>query len=549
LKGEIEKPQRSIKNLFFSGVLVLAIANFLVKAVGLISKIALNRVVGSVGAGYYSSAYEIYAYLYVLSTSGLPVALSIMISKSRSKGRLLEAKKTLNIALTLFLIIGLTFSLIMIVFSRQLANFIGAPETFLCIIAIAPTMLFICLSSCMRGYLQGYQLMTPTAVSQFIEAICKVGIGVSLAVWARSRGDADYVVASWTILGVTCGVFFGMIFLYIRKAFFKESLYIPRDVMISEETKNAKLLLKEMLLIAIPITLSSSVLSLTTVLDTLMVQNRLLEFGMNEVGVRIYYGDYTSLVISMFTLPTILLYPIANAIVPIITTARERGNKEYEGRLRTLSIKMIALISIPCAVGLSVFSKPILELLMFKTDSVERAYPWLSIASISVIFLGIISITNAFLNSAGQQRLPIVSMLAGAIVKLVSNYILLARLGILGAPISTVLCYFVASGLNLFFVIKKVGRLPKIGIVFFSPFLCSFASICVCAMIQRLLSQIIMSRIATIIAIIMAVLSYLILILRTRTLSVEEIGVFPNAEKLIKMLTKFKILPKNSENI
>ncbi|MBQ8738233.1 MAG: polysaccharide biosynthesis protein [Clostridia bacterium] len=549
MKGELEKPQRSIKNLFFSGVLVLAVANFLVKAVGLISKIALNRVVGSVGAGYYSSAYEIYAYLYVLSTAGLPVALSIMISKSRSKGRLLEAKKTLNIAIMLFLVIGFSFSLIMIVFSHQLASFIGAPETFLCIITIAPTMLFICLSSCMRGYLQGYQLMTPTAISQFIEAVCKVGIGVSLALWARSRGYADYVVASYTILGVTCGVFLGMVFLYIRKAFFKESLYLPPNTVASTEAKSTKSLLKEMLLIAVPITLSSSVLSLTTVLDTLMVQNRLLKFGMNEVGVRIFYGDYTSLVISMFTLPTILLYPIANAIVPIITTARERKNKEYEARLRTLSIKMIALISIPCAVGLSIFSKPILELLMFKTDSVERAHPWLSIASISVIFLGIISITNAFLNSAGKQRLPIISMLAGAITKLVSNYILLAKIGILGAPISTVLCYFVASGMNLFFVVKKVGDLPKIGRVFLAPFLCSFISIGACAILQRALAQIILPKIATVISIIVSILSYLIIVLRTKTLSKEEISVLPSSDKLIKSLIKFKILPKNSENI
>jgi stage V sporulation protein B len=274
-KCDLRKKPKSAKKLFFSGVLVLTLANFLVKAVGLISKIALNRVVGSIGAGYYSSAYEIYAYLYVISTAGLPVALSIMIAKSRSKGRLLETKKIFDIAIILFLIIGFSFSIIMIAFSKQLALLIGAPETSLCIVAIAPTMLFICLSSCMRGYFQGYQLMAPTAISQFIEAICKVLIGISLALWAKSKGCADNIFASYTILGVTAGVLLGMIFLYLRKIFFREDRFFIGES-ITDDKRTTKEILKEMLSIAIPVTVSSSVLSLTTILDTIMVQNRLL---------------------------------------------------------------------------------------------------------------------------------------------------------------------------------------------------------------------------------------------------------------------------------
>lgn len=164
---------KSAIGMFFSGVFVLTLANILVKAVGLVSKIVLNRVVGSVGAGYYSSAYEIYAYLYVISTSGLPVALSIMVSKSRAKGRFKEAKKIFEVAFIVLLIIGVVFSILMIFFAKQIASFIGAEQTALCIISIAPTMLFICLSSCIRGYFQGYQLMKPTAVSQLIEACDK----------------------------------------------------------------------------------------------------------------------------------------------------------------------------------------------------------------------------------------------------------------------------------------------------------------------------------------------------------------------------------------
>ena len=547
-KCDLKNKPKSAKKLFFSGVLVLTFANFLVKAVGLVSKIALNRVVGSIGAGYYSSAYEIYAYLYVISTAGLPVALSIMIAKSRSKGRLLETKKIFDIAIILFLIIGFAFSIIMIAFSKQLALLIGAPETALCIVAIAPTMLFICLSSCMRGYFQGYQLMAPTAISQFIEAISKVLIGVSLAIWAKSKGCDDNVVASFTILGVTIGVLLGMIFLYLRKAFFKEERFFISEA-IRNEKRSTKEIIKEMLAIAIPVTISSSVLSLTTILDTLMVQNRLVVYGMNEISVRIYYGDYTSLVISMFNLPTIILYPIANALVPMITAAYERKDVEAQRRMRSLSLRFIVIIALPCAMGLGVFSKQILSLLMFRAESVERAAPWLSVASVSVLFLGIIAITNAFLNSQGKQRLPIISMIAGATVKLISNYILLAKIGVMGAPISTVLCYLVASSFNIIFVVKYVGNLPGIFKSVILPLLSSVFSIGAAAFLCKFLSVLVPNSISTIASILFAVLLYSVLILRTRTVEENELALIFNNKKLLKLLKKLKILPSKSKNV
>ena len=125
--------RKSTVNMFFSGVVILTLANILVKAVGLISKIALNRVVGSVGAGYYSSAYEIYAFLYVISTAGLPVALSIMVSKSRARGRFKEAKKIFDVAIVVFLILGAIFASVMILFSSSIAGLISAEKTTLCI--------------------------------------------------------------------------------------------------------------------------------------------------------------------------------------------------------------------------------------------------------------------------------------------------------------------------------------------------------------------------------------------------------------------------------
>ncbi|MBQ7226561.1 MAG: polysaccharide biosynthesis protein [Clostridia bacterium] len=548
--------KKSAVNMFFSGVVILTVANIMVKAVGLISKIALNRVVGSIGAGYYSSAYEIYAFLYIISTSGLPVALSIMVSRSRARGRFKEAKKIYNVAIVLFLIIGGIFAALMLLLSSNIACAISASETTLCIIAIAPTILFVCISSCLRGFFQGYQMMHPTAISQFIEACCKVLVGVGFAFWARAQGYEDHIVAAFTILGVTVGVFLGMVFLYVRKLFFKDKFineaYLQElqskngyCVLQDDSCKSGKELLKELLKIAIPVTISSAVLSLTVIIDTFMVQGRLLAYGMEENLVKVCYGDYTSLVISMCNLPTVLFYPIANALVPLISASNEAKNYEASAKMRSFSLRVINLIAIPCALGLGIFSYPILDLLMFKADSVERAAPWLSVAAISVVFLGLISATNAFLNTAGKQKLPIISMLVGAGAKLIANYFLIGAFGIYGAPIATVICYLFASSLNIFFTVKYVGELPEIKKVFGMPVICGVISIGISALIYLGLAMIIPGKLATIVCIILAVLGYLMMILKTKTVVKNEILMLPKGEKLVFLLEKFKLISKN----
>ena len=544
---------KSAVNMFFSGVVILTIANVLVKAVGLISKIALNRVVGSIGAGYYSSAYEIYAFLYIISTSGLPVALSIMVSKCRARGRFKEAKKIFNVAIVLFLIIGAIFASLMIVFSSNIASVISSPETTLCIIAVAPTILFVCLSSCFRGYFQGYQIMQPTAISQFIEASCKVLVGVGFAIWARAQGYDDFVVAAYTILGVTVGVLLGMIFLYLRKLFFNDKrineAYLcelsARNnycVLEDEKTKGTFTLLKELMVIAVPITISSAVLSLNIIIDTFTVQNGLLAYGLEENLVKITYGDYTSLVLSLCNLPTVLFYPIVNALVPLISAAHETKDFASGARMRSFSMRVINLISIPCALGLGIFSYPILDLLMFKQDSVNRAAPWLSVASISVIFLGLIAATNAFLNTAGKQRLPIVSMVIGAGAKLALNYVLIGKIGIYGAPVSTVICYLLAASINIFFTVKYVGKLPNLKKIFGLPLVCGILSIGLSSLLYLGLSMLLPSKIATVICILTSVIGYLFMIIKTKTVEKEEILLLPFGEKAVKILAKIKFL-------
>mgnify|MGYP002752950156 CR=1 FL=1 len=194
--GRGEKVRNSSK-LFFSGVLILTISNLIVKAIGLMFKIPMNHIVGDEGMGYYNEAYTIYTFLYMISTAGLPTAISIMVADSRAAGKVRQVKRIFRVSLGLFFAIGIVGMLVMLLGAGPLSTMIGAENTKYCIMAIAPTLFFICISSALRGYFQGYQSMFPTAVSQLIEAVCKLGVGITLALYAIRMDLPIYIAAAY----------------------------------------------------------------------------------------------------------------------------------------------------------------------------------------------------------------------------------------------------------------------------------------------------------------------------------------------------------------
>ena len=318
---------KNTSKLFFSGVIVLTVTNLIVKAIGLMFKIPMNHIVGDEGMGYYNSAYTFYTYLYMVSTAGLPTAISIMISDSRAKRQLKQAKSIYRIAMTVFCIIGVVSMLIMLFGSGLMSKAIGAENTKYSIMAIAPTLFFICIASALRGYFQGYQQMVPTAISQFLEAACKLGIGIVFAKYAISQGYEIYIVAAYATVGLTSGALLSMLFMMFSKLLFKEQQYDAEYIAQGEDDSvlPKKTLLKKLILIALPITISASVMSLTNLIDAAIVQRLLQSTGLSQVAATELYGNYTSLAVPMFNLPPVLIYPISYSIVPLLTAAKQRG--------------------------------------------------------------------------------------------------------------------------------------------------------------------------------------------------------------------------------
>ena len=440
------------KKVFFSGVLLLTLSTVLVKFVGLIYKIPMLSYLGSEGMGYFHSAYEIYAVFCIIATAGLPVALSVLISASIAEGKKSEAEQIWRVSLGLFVIIGLLGSCAMWGFARPICRWIKSEDALGCILSIAPTLFFVCVSSAIRGYFQGYQKMLPTAISQLLEALGKLVFGLMFARFALQRGASVPELAAAAGWGVTVGTVLSTLYLTFERIRFSKRTDQKADIRLSTRECGID---KKLLRIAFPITVGSFALSLTKVVDMSMILRRLQSIGYTPAQANEAYGSYTTLAISVFALLPTLLNSIALPLVPILSSAIASGDIITEHKMIELSYRINALIAIPASIGITLFAKPILSLLFGnQIDAVQTAAPLLSILGISVFLSCMITATNSVLHAYREVKKPIYSTLAGVVVKGIAAYVLIGipAIGLWGAPISSFLCNAVIVMLNMHFV-------------------------------------------------------------------------------------------------
>ncbi len=455
-----ERETKDGKGNFFSGVLALSLSAIIVKLIGLIYKIPMLRLLGSEGMGYFNSAYEIYALLCVISTSGLPVAMSVLISRKRG----LE-ERIFKVSMRLFLLLGAFGTAFMLAFSYPLARFLGSEKSFYCILAIAPTLLFICVSSAYRGYFQGQSRMAPTALSQIIEALGKLVLGIAFAYLALDAGYGGETVAAFAVLGLLLGTAVSAFCLMLLKSLKKDRCALPThyDGHISSE----------LLRIAVPITLSAAVVSLTKMIDMTMILRRLQSIGYDSADAFSVYGSYTTLCLPLFSLAPSLVSAVALPIVPKLSRAIADGNTEVQAETVNDGIRLTNLISMPVSAGLALYSKEILELLFRgEAEAVELCSPLLTLLAMSVSLSCLVTLGNAILQAYGHPTLPMVSMLAGAMLKMILAYIFIGmpKINIMGAPISTFFCDALINFIGFYFICRYAGGGINTRRVFFAPF-------------------------------------------------------------------------------
>ncbi len=528
----MSKAQRN----FLSGALILTIANALSKVIGAIYKIPLNNLVGTTGASYYNDGYQIYALLFVLSTAGVPVAIAKMVSEAVAKGRTNEPRRILKNALWIFGAIGLVLAALMMIFVKPLSSLLQNGTTVnYCIAVIAPSIFFVSVSSVIKGYFQGYKCMTPSAYFQVIESAFKLfGIVILLILVAMGYGENYIVLACGGILGVTFGSFAASLFMVIR--FLREKDFGKFDPM-ALPSQPSRSIINTIITLAIPISLSSAVMSVTSTLDMIFVKYSLQMHGLSIEEAIDVYGAYIGATSSLFNLPPTITITVGTAVLPFLTSAFVSGRKEEAYRNMRSASKVVSLIAMPCALGMSVMSEGILKLL-YKREYWEVGIPTMRFLAISIFFVSFVSLTSTFLHSVGKVKLTLFTMGIGAVLKLVINLVMVEKIGIMGAPMGTFVCYGAIFLLNCIYIKKYMGFSMPMGTILWRPLLCSGICCGVAYGIWWGLSLWKESNLWVLIALGAAVIVYVICVLLFKVLEAEDLTLVPGGSKISAFLER-----------
>jgi stage V sporulation protein B len=543
------------KQTFLRGALILLVSSVVVKIIGAVFKIPLALLIKEDGMGLFISAYTLFAF-FVLASKGVSIAVSKMVSASVSVGKSREADRIFGVAALLLGVIGTAGAAALYLAPAEfLDNFVDL-RAVSGIRAISPAVLFVALISAFLGYFQGKQNMIPTAVTDVIEALGKLAVGLGLAWLFIGTSTAGAAVGA--IAGVTFSTLLALIFVVIMFLAGKR-----RRTRSAETMRSRKSIAKELLTIALPITIGASISSLASLVDMATIMNRLqtitqvtpefiqkyaslidgnlFQGGIYEQLANQLYGLYTGYAVQLFNMPLTMVVALSTSVLPAISGAVARGDSGSARRTTLSVIRISVLFAAPCAVGLSTLSAPVLKFIF----NVTLAHDLLRTVSIAIVFVALVQVTNAILQGYGRMHIPLVNMLIGCLVKVAVNYYLVAmpHINIDGAPIGTLACYFTIAALNIICVIRITGCKFPLGDFIIKPGVSVAGMGIVVVFARNLLSAAhFPERLAVLPAIAAGVLVYTALALLTGAVAEEDVAMLPKGGLLVKHLKKLHLL-------
>ncbi|MBQ9803085.1 MAG: oligosaccharide flippase family protein [Clostridia bacterium] len=437
------------------GVLILTPATLLAKLIGLGYKIPLIAIVGVGGMAYFLSAYHVYSLLFVLSAAGLPTALSLLVSRSIAAGERGAVVRIFSVSLGVFLSMGLLGTALLCVFAVPIAEALAMAEAAPALLAIAPALCLAAFNGGVRGLFQGHHNMLPTAICEVTEAVGKLIFGILFALMAKRSGAATPHVAAAAVFGITVGMALSALFLALmllcnrRRLFWREACVLPAR----------RQVLGDMIRVALPVTVSASVMSLVSLVDTVLISGRLQACGVASTVANAMYSSYGNLAVPLYNLVPALLAPVTLSLTPTLSAAFAADDAAWAKAAFLKAQRLVCAVVFPAILGLALFAHPILSLLYAGQEAAVRvAAPLLSVLAPALLPAVLITLTGAALQAVGRPFVPVLSMLAGAAIKLVCEFFLLSLppVSIMGAPVSTLFCNLTVLLINALVLARVV---------------------------------------------------------------------------------------------
>ena len=531
------------KKTFFQGAVILGAAGLVIKLLGAVFRIPLANIIGDTGMGYYQTAYPVYVFLLTLSTAGVPVAISRMVSERNAIHQPYEAFRVFRVSFVLLLMIGLVCSSVLFFGAGPIVSWLKPEEngeSIYAMMAVAPALLIVPMMAAFRGFFQGQQDMKPTAVSQIVEQLFRVLAGLLLAIFLLKKGLP--LAAAGASFGATAGAAGGLaivIWIYVRRR-----NKIMRQIGERQAPKeSSKKILWQILAIAVPITIGSAVMPIINIIDVAIVSRRLVFAGFSAETANALYGQLTGMAGPLINFPQVLTQAISMSLVPAVAAAHKVKDYPFLQHNVELGIRTAVILGMPCALGLMTLSEPIMLLLYpAKQAAAISAAPSLFILSIGVIFLAMVQTTTGILQGVGKQNIPVRNILIGALVKIVITYTLTAipAVNIRGAAIGTISCYLTASLLNLRAVHKYTGAQFALKPTFGKPLAAALVMSAVTFAVYHLFRLFTGNSVSVLASICVAAAVYGILLVATRAITEEELAFLPKGTKLIRIVRKFQ---------
>ena len=530
------------KGGFIKQAAILAAAGLLVRVLGFLYRLPLTDMIGDEGNGIYSAGFYLYNMFLIMSSAGLPVAISRMVAEKLALGEYTNAKKVFHVSMAAASALGFICMLVMLVFSKQFCTLIKSERSFYCILTLAPTVFIVSVMAVYRGYFQGFGTTFPTAMSQLVEQVFNAIFSVFMAWYFMKTMTGDLIAwgAAGGTMGTGIGAFMGLVTLAAiffatkgtRKRYFADD---KKDYHIEE----GKTILKRLLKIAIPVITGTAIFSMTNLIDMAMVKDRLAAIGTyTDKEMDALYGLLTGKYVTLTTLPVAISTAIATAIIPSIASSLALKQHDAVQSKVDTTLRLTMMISIPAAVGLGVLGNQILMMLF---PNHPEGGSLLRIGALSVIFLALSQISTGVLQGLGKVNAPAFNALWGSLAKIPVNYFLIAipQINVAGAVISTTVCYMIASLLNFRALVKATGVSPDYVGMLIKPTAASIIMGAACIASYKLVyAAVPKNTVATLCAVFFAMIGYMIGMIAVKGFVREDLASVPMGGKLIKFLEK-----------
>lgn len=533
---------------FIKQAAILAAASLLVRFLGFIYRLPLTNMIGDEGNAIYAGGYYIYTFLLILSSAGLPAAISKLVSERIALKQYRNAHRVFQAALAISTSLGAFFAILLFLTAHQMANLIGIPDSYYSILTLCPTLVIVAIMSVFRGYFQGMHTMVPTAISQIIEQVFNAFFSVYLA-WVFLSVNVPEgltknipLASAGGTMGTGIGALAGLVVVIFAYSLIRPYLLWRAERCRQPYEESKRQLIGRVLQTAWPIIAGTAVFSITNLIDMGMVVNILQTTGFSEAEAGALYGQLSGKYVTLTTLPVTISTAIATAVLPSIAASVKLREKKQVRRKMALTYRISMIISVPAAVGISALGPQIIQMLFPRASDGGML---LTVGGISIIFLALCQTSTGILQGIGHIKVPVVGAILGAITKVILNLLLIRipSINVLGAVLSTTGCYLVAAVFNVIMLSRKTGtRFDFMG-SFLKPVIGSVAMAVGTLGSYHLFFALIGSNtIATLLAICVAVAVYGLVMLLIKGIMEEDLRTVPGGGKLIRILKRLRLL-------